>query len=143
MIVSLGGSAVGLLAMSAYLYCDSLGFDVSMFKWVPVTSLGCVILVSSIGIVPVSMICLVEALPTKMRSFGLTVGTSSMSFFGFVVIASYPILMDLIDMHGCIFIFAVTCAFGVGFIIVYVDETKGKTLDFLKEEKVYESSANA
>lgn len=143
MIVSLCGSTIGLLAMATYLYCDSLGFNLSMFEWVPVTSLGCVILVSSVGIVPVSMICLVEALPTKMRSFGLTVGTSSMSFFGFIVIGSYPFLMEIVAMHGCMFIFAVVCAFGVCFVIIYVDETKGKILDLLNEEKAYETTASA
>lgn len=143
MIVSLSGSASGLLAMASYLYCDSLGFDVSMFKWVPVTSLGFVILISCVGIVPVSMISLVEALPTKMRSFGLTVGTGSMSFFGFVVIASYPFLIEIIDMHGCILVFAVICLFGVVFVVVYVDETKGKILDLLNEEKVIQTAENA
>lgn len=135
MIVSLSGSAIGLLAMATFLYCDSLEFDVSMFNWVPVTSLGVVILISCVGIVPVSMISLVETLPTKMRSFGLTIGTSSMSFFGFVVIASYPFLVEVADMHGCMLVFAVICALGVAFVVVYVDETKGKTLDLMNEEK--------
>lgn len=131
LIVSLYGNTFGLSAMAAYLYCDSLELDVSMFNWVPVASLGFVILISSVGIVPVSLISLVEALPARMRSFGLTVGTSSISVFAFIIIASYPILLDIIDMHGYMFILAVTCAFGVIFVIFYVDETKGKKLDVL------------
>lgn len=143
MIVSLSGCTFGLLAMTTYLYCNTLGFDVSMFKWVPVTSLGFVILISAVGIVPVSMLCLVESLPTKMRSFGLTLGTGSMSFFGFVVIALYPFLIEVIHMHGCMFSFAVISAIGVLFVIHFVDETKGKILDLLNEEKSNETSVNA
>lgn len=133
LIISLCGNTFGLSAMAAYLYCDSLELDVSMFNWVPVASLGFVILISSVGIVPVSLISLVEALPAKMRSFGLTVGTSSISVFAFIIIASYPMLLEIIDMHGYIFILAVTCAFGVVFVVVYVDETKGKTIDVVNE----------
>lgn len=133
LIISLCGNTFGLSAMAAYLYCDSLELDVSMFNWVPVASLGFVILISSVGIVPVSLISLVEALPAKMRSFGLTVGTSSISVFAFIILASYPVLLEIFDMHEYIFILAVTCAFGVIFIVVYVDETKGKALDVVNE----------
>lgn len=107
----------------------------SMFTWIPVTSLGFVILISSVGIVPLSVICLIELLPTKVRSFGLTIGTAFMSVFAFGLVMTFPILMNIIDLHGCMLIFAATCAFGIIFICIFVDETKGKTLDLLKEEK--------
>lgn len=136
LIISLAGCTFGNSAMAAYLYCDKLGYDVSMFTWVPVTSLGFVILISSVGIVPLPRICLVEALPAKVRSFGLTVGMISLSVFLFVTLALYPILLEIIDLHGCMLAFAATCVFGVVFVIVYVDETKGKTIDLLNEEKV-------
>lgn len=121
--------------MAAYLYCVSLGFNMSMFTWVPVTSLGFVILISSVGIVPLSLICLVELLPSKVRSFGLTVGTSSMSLFSFGLVITFPVLMEIIDMHGCMLIFAITCALGIVFVSFAVDETRGKTLDLLSAEK--------
>lgn len=135
LIVSLAGCTFGLSAMAVYLYCVSLGFNMSMFTWVPVTSLGLVILISSVGIVPLSLICLVELLPPKVRSFGLTVGTSSMSLFAFGLVITFPVLMEVIDMHGCMLIFAITCALGIIFVIFAVDETKGKTLDLLNKEK--------
>lgn len=135
LIISLAGCTFGLLAMASYAYCDTLGFDVSMFEWVPVTSLGFVILISAVGITPLSMICLVEVLPPKVRSFGLTIGMIAMSAFSFIILALYPILLETIDPHGCMLIFATTCAFGVIFAIFCVEETQGKTLDLLNEEK--------
>lgn len=142
LIISLTGCTLGLTSMAVYLYCDSLGFDISMFTWVPVTSLGLVIFISSAGIVPLSLICLVELLPSKVRSFGLTVATTSMSFFAFCVVMTFPILMEIINMHGCMLIFAITCALGVVFLIFLVDETKGKTLDLLNVEKSDPVDAN-
>lgn len=135
LLSSLFGCTFGLTAMAAYLYCVSFGYDMSMFKWVPVTSLGFVVLISSVGIVPLSLICLVEVLPAKVRSFGLTIGTSSMSLFAFILVMTFPILMEIIDLQGCMLVFATTCALGIIFVSFVVEETKGKTLDRLNGEK--------
>lgn len=143
LLVSLIGCTVGLTAMAAYLYSDALGYDVSLGRWIPVASLGFVIFVSSIGIVPLSLICLVEALPTKVRSFGLTVGTISMCTSSFIMVALYPVLLKIIDLHGCMTIFAATCALGTAFVAVFVEETKGKTLDLLNAEKHVPDEENA
>lgn len=129
--------------MAAYLYCNELGFDVSMFKWVPVSSMGFVILVSSVGIVPMALICLVEALPTKVRSFGLTVGASAMSASSFVIVALYPILLEIFELHGWMTIYTVTCVLGTIFVVFYVDETRGKALDSTKEENLRAAQESA
>lgn len=143
LLISLTGCKFGLSAMAAYLYCDSLGYDVSMVDWIPVASLGFVILISSVGIVPLSLVCLAEALPSKVRSIGLTLGGLSMATSSFVIVALYPILLEIVDLHGCMTIFAATCAFGTFFVAFAVDETKGKTLDLLKEEKLDRAPENA
>lgn len=129
LIISLVGCTCGLLAMSAFLYCSTLALDVSMFQWVPVVSLGFVILISAAGITPLSVTCSVEALPTKVRSFGLTVGSLAMNVFSFFILASYPSLLESVDLHGCMLMYAATCVFGTAFVVVYVDETKGVALD--------------
>lgn len=136
LIFSLVGCMCGLLAMAAYVYCDKLGYDVTAFYWIPVTSLSGVIFVSSVGIVPLALICLVEALPTKVRSFGLTVGVFAMGIASFVMVATYPFLLNTVELHGCMVLFASTCLFGIFFVAFVMDETKGKTLDLSNAEKV-------
>lgn len=135
LIISLAGCTFGQLTLAAYLLCDSLGYDVSMFNWVPVTSLSFVILVSGIGILSLSFICTVEVMPTKVRSFGVTFGMVVMNIVSFLTSISFPILMEIIELYGCMLILGVSCALGMIFVIGYMEETKGKTLDLLNAEK--------
>lgn len=66
MAISLFGCTFGLTAMGIYVYLDECGVDVSMFNWIPVTSLAFVILISSTGISPLTMMYIVEILPAKV-----------------------------------------------------------------------------
>ena len=65
-VVSLLGSAFGLLATSVYHYAYLSGCELSKFAWVPVASLSFVVLISSAGITPLMMIYSVENLPPKV-----------------------------------------------------------------------------
>lgn len=66
LIVSLLGSAGGLIALSLFLYLNKHGHDLSNYAWIPVVCLAFVIFISSAGIVPLSHVCRVENLPTKV-----------------------------------------------------------------------------
>lgn len=142
LIISLAGCTIGQLTLAAYLLCDSLGYDMSMLNWVPVISLAFVIFVSGIGILSLSFICTVEVMPTKVRSFGVTLGMVAMNIMSFMTAVSFPILMETIELYGCMVILGVSCALGMAFVIIFMDETKGKTLDLLNEEKMNATNNN-
>lgn len=42
--------------------------------------------------------------------------------------------MEIIDLHGCLFIFAVSSFIGTLFVLFFVKETKGQPMDVLKVE---------
>lgn len=42
--------------------------------------------------------------------------------------------MNIIDLYGCILIFAVCSVFGALYVLFCVEETKGQSLDELKTE---------
>lgn len=65
-LVSLLGSAFGLLSTALFHYLNLNGFNLTSYIWVPVVSLSFVIFISSAGIVPLSMICSIENLPPKV-----------------------------------------------------------------------------
>ena len=65
-VISLVGSAIGLFAIAAYYYLHLHGYDLESFVWVPVASLSFVIFISSAGIVPLSFVCSIEFLPSKV-----------------------------------------------------------------------------
>lgn len=66
LIISIIGSILGQMALAAFFYLDELGFDVTLFGWIPVASIGFVIFIASVGIVPLASICTVELLSPKV-----------------------------------------------------------------------------
>lgn len=73
LVISLLGSAVGLLNLSVYLYLNYLGFDVSSYSALPVVCLAFVILTACAGIAPLSNVCAVENLPPKVCMLNLLI----------------------------------------------------------------------
>lgn len=145
LIVSLVGCIIGLSGTATYSYCSSLDFEMSMFSWVPVTSLGLFAFMAALGIRPLPMICLVELLPEKVRSFGLTVGSISMNIFTYFSVSSFLAMADVIGMslHSSLLLFAITCVFGIFFVFFFVEETKGKALDLPIDENFRNIQENA
>lgn len=47
----------------------------------------------------------------------------------------FPLLLEKLDLHGCMMIFAINCIVGSFFIFFILDETRGKPMDTLKAEK--------
>lgn len=67
-IVSLVGSAIGLITLAVYLHLMEHGVDTQLFTWIPVASLSFAIFIGSAGIVPLGAICTIEQLPSKVRT---------------------------------------------------------------------------
>lgn len=69
LIVSLMGCAVGHVSLSAFLYLNQIGYDLSNVAFIPLVCLGFVVFIASAGIVPLSHVVRVENLPTKVRKY--------------------------------------------------------------------------
>lgn len=41
---------------------------------------------------------------------------------------NFPVLLETIQLHGCFLILTICCCFGLIFVI-FMDETRGKSLD--------------
>lgn len=69
LIISCGGSAIGLSIMGVYSFMSVHGYDVDAMRLVPVLSLSFVIFVASMGIIPIPYIIIAEVLPRKVYIF--------------------------------------------------------------------------
>lgn len=142
LIISLAGSAFGLTTLAAFSYYDSIGFDMSMYWWVAIASFGVAKFMASVGIVPLCMVCSLELMPTKVRSFGLTVVSMSTTIFLQINIMFLP-FVGAIGVYASLLIFAVICLCGAIFVTFFVDETKGKTIDSVNETVLELNTENA
>lgn len=67
LIISMAGCTIGLSAMATYMYLSSLSFDLTIVNWIPIVSLGFVVFISSVGIISLTFLCIVESLPKEVR----------------------------------------------------------------------------
>lgn len=67
LILSSGGTAIGLTAMGTYVFLSFKGTDLTGFNWVPVTSLSFAVLSCNIGLIPLVFVVLLEVLPPKVE----------------------------------------------------------------------------
>lgn len=56
------------------------------------------------------------------------------NIFAFSVIKLFPVLAESIHLYGCMFIFATSCALGIIYFGIIMEETKGKSLDSMKND---------
>lgn len=160
-IVSLAGSALFLITTAAYFYLESSGYDLSFVRWTPVISLSLSIFIVSVGLIPLTTICTVEVLPQKVkmshylhvqvcskqfllnfqiRTFGMTLTTITINVFAFIVTKYFPILSEVIQMHGCFTIMAFISLLGIFFVHLAMDETKGQNLDYIGNKQSLKAS---
>lgn len=57
----------------------------------------------------------------------IVVFASNLTLFGFVKI--FPFLLDTIDVHGCMTMFAILSMLGIIFVATVLKETNGQSLD--------------
>lgn len=67
LIISMVGCALGHAALSIYLQMNAYGFHTELIHWLPVACMSLVLLSNSIGIAPLTFVCLVESFPARIR----------------------------------------------------------------------------
>ncbi len=70
-----------------------------------------------------------EIFPAKVRGMAVSLITLFNWILAFVVTGMYPHMIDLIHESGTFWLFGAVCLLGVAYVLFFVPETKGKTLD--------------
>lgn len=65
----------------------------------------------------------------QIRSFGMSVNMSLLYIFGFILMKGFPEMTVLVGMDGTMFIFALVSFVGAIYVIFFVPETKGRTVE--------------
>ena len=133
LILSLVGCSSSHAIMVTFMYLNTHGYHLPLFHWIPVLCMSTTIFMASIGILPLIFICMAESFPTKMRPFGMTFGNMTLNLFTFILVKIYPILQQTIGLQTCLMIFSIICVLGTIYIVISVEETKGKELNETKE----------
>lgn len=65
----------------------------------------------------------------QIRTAGVAIVALSLSSITFLFVKLFPIMLEIIDLHGCMCVFGVGCIIGAIFALFILEETKGKSLD--------------
>lgn len=132
LIISSIGAIVSLTFTGAFVYVAASGVDVSAFEWVPLTFISFFIFIGSIGLLPVPYVMLAEVIPSNIRRVASAICTCGVFVSAAIMLRLMPLLLDQLQLYGCMWLFAVVCTVGLVFTVVVVKETRGINLDVLE-----------
>lgn len=120
---------ITLICLGTYFYLKDSNVDVSSFGWLPLACLVIYVLGFSIGFGPIPWLMLGEILPSKIRGTAASLATGFNWACTFIVTKTFHNIMKAINMYGTVWLFAIICFIGLFFVIFFVPETRGKSLE--------------
>ncbi|XP_056147927.1 solute carrier family 2, facilitated glucose transporter member 8 [Lampris incognitus] len=97
--------------------------------WLALASMGVFITGFALGWGPIPWLVMSEIFPTKVRGFASATCVLANWGMAFIITKTFQDLMALMTSAGTFWMFAVACALNVVFALIFVPETKGKTLE--------------
>lgn len=68
-------------------------------------------------------------MPENIKDFGISFCVALLWILAFGLIKLLPLLIETLEFHGTMFLFAIFCLSGASFILVCMPETKFKSYD--------------
>jgi len=125
---------LGFLGFYFYLKAENGGVSPEGWGFLPLTSLIVYTIAYSVGVGPVGYMIMGEILPHHVKGLAGCILTSAKWFMSFAMTKFFQDIINGVGYDGCYWLFAGFCALGFFYILFFVPETKGKTLDEIQEE---------
>lgn len=130
LVIAGSGMMVSCIGLGVYYKLSSVGStDVYDLAWLAAGSLICYILAFALGWGPIPMLLMSEIIPSRARGTASAVTTVTNWVFAFIVTKSFSSLQDIMGLSGTFWLFGACCMLAVLFVIRFVPETKGKSLE--------------
>uniref|UniRef100_A0A7N4NNB8 Solute carrier family 2 member 8 n=1 Tax=Sarcophilus harrisii TaxID=9305 RepID=A0A7N4NNB8_SARHA len=101
----------------------------SGLPWLAVFSMGFFLIGFSLGWGPIPWLLMSEIFPLQVKGLASGVCVLSSWIMAFLVTKEFSSLMDILTPYGTFWLFSAFCVLSVVFTLLYVPETKGKTLE--------------
>ncbi|XP_038120020.1 facilitated trehalose transporter Tret1 isoform X1 [Culex quinquefasciatus] len=125
---------ITLMTLGGFFYVKNNGGDVSHIGWLPLASFVIFVLGFSLGFGPIPWLMMGEILPGKIRGSAASVATAFNWSCTFVVTKTFADVIAAIGTHGAFWLFGSVCVVGLVFVIMYVPETQGKSLEDIERK---------
>ncbi|KAI5448565.1 hypothetical protein KIW84_015827 [Lathyrus oleraceus] len=128
--------ALSLLVVSISFYLkEYISPDSDLYATLSLVSVaGVVVMVIafSLGLGAMSWIIMSEILPINIKGLAGSFATLANWFFSWLVTLTTNLLLDW-SSGGTFTIYTAVCVFTAGFVVIWVPETKGKTLEEIQQ----------
>jgi MFS transporter, SP family, galactose:H+ symporter len=118
--------SLGMIALGA-------ATDVAWLDVVAMVGLVLYIASFAVSLGPLPWVMMSELFPLKVRGLGMSLASVTNWGFNFLVVFSFPILLQVLGLGGIFAIYAFVCALGILFTLRLVPETAGLTLEDIEE----------
>ena len=121
------GMMLSMLSLGmAFNYAGMLGENL---RYVATASVMVYIACFAFSLGPVTWIMVSEILPLRIRGLAMSICTVSNFFFNFIIVLSFPVLLQYIGEAYTFWTYAGICFICLFFFHFYVPETKGRSLE--------------
>ncbi|XP_049845304.1 facilitated trehalose transporter Tret1-2 homolog isoform X2 [Schistocerca gregaria] len=103
------------------------------FRWIPIVSLLLYILASTIGFLTLPWAMIGELFPADVRGLASGLTTCMAYVFSFVALKIYPDMLRAFTKQGVFFFYGAVSLLGTIYVILFLPETKNKTLAEIEE----------
>ncbi|KAJ8938240.1 hypothetical protein NQ314_011569 [Rhamnusium bicolor] len=118
-----------LFTIAVYFNVKYAGYDTLSFSWIPIVAVMSYAASFKIGLGLVPVTITAELFSAKMKSKGMTAAEAMFAIFSLITVQLYLWLANSFGIHVPFYIFS-SCTFLLTFFIIYyIPETKGKTLE--------------
>lgn len=116
-------------AIAVYFTLKNLGYGVIEVSWVVPLAVMCYAAAFKFGIGLVPIVLTAELFPARMKAIGMTISDACYVGFSVISLQIYHQLKNRLGIHVPFYIFACWCFCTVIFTLLFIPETKGKTLE--------------
>ncbi|PIK35539.1 hypothetical protein BSL78_27632 [Apostichopus japonicus] len=110
-----------------------LGNAKSDLGWLSLSSMVIYIIGFSLGLGPIPWLIMSEIFPSKARGLASSIATAFNWTCSFIITKEFLDLENLLHKEGVFWMYAVVCVLEIIFVILFVPETKGKSLEEIED----------
>jgi Na+/melibiose symporter-like transporter len=97
----------------------------------------------ALTLAPVTWVLIAEIFPNRVRSHGVSAAVSALWIASFALTYTFPLLNRSIGDAGIFFGYGMISLLGCVFVALFVQETKGRTLEQIESSVVKEARSRA
>ncbi|KAI4490300.1 hypothetical protein M0802_010768 [Mischocyttarus mexicanus] len=132
-IISGSGMTLSMGLLSIYLLMNDKGYVIKDGGIIPVICVVTFIFLSTLGFLSIPFAMIGEIYPSKVKDILSGLTTCTAYIFSSVTIKTYPSMLLHMGKHGVFFFYSTVSLLGTLFVLFFLPETKGKSLNEIEE----------